>query len=124
MSKIHEFFSSNQTKKNFQFCHNRPSIDRTLKPTSNESLAEGNLRSVLIPQDTMFKFLLLAAKNTASNIETCGILAGRLVCIDCDFANFYRILKIVLTLGSKSASYHSRYSATANWHRRQLYNNE
>lgn len=58
---------------------NRPSIDRTLKPISNESLAEGNLRSVLIPKDTMFKFLLLAAKNTANNVETCGILAGRLV---------------------------------------------
>lgn len=27
----------------------------------------------------MFKFLLLAAKNTTNNVETCGILAGRLV---------------------------------------------
>ncbi|XP_037030311.1 STAM-binding protein [Bradysia coprophila] len=56
----------------------KPSVDRALKPASNESLAEGNLRSVLIPKDTMYKFLLLAAKNTASNVETCGILAGRL----------------------------------------------
>ncbi|KAJ6649929.1 STAM-binding protein-like A [Pseudolycoriella hygida] len=56
----------------------KPSIDRSLKPMINESLAEGNLRSVLIPKDTMFKFLLLAAKNTANNVETCGILAGRL----------------------------------------------
>lgn len=34
---------------------------------------------MLIPKDTMFKFLLLAAKNTTNNVETCGILAGRLV---------------------------------------------
>lgn len=57
----------------------RPSIDRTLKPTvSSESLMEGLLRQILVPQDTMSKFLALASKNTANNIETCGILAGRL----------------------------------------------
>lgn len=57
----------------------RPSFDRTLKPTaSSESLMEGFLRQILVPQDTMSKFLALASKNTANNVETCGILAGRL----------------------------------------------
>ena len=39
---------------------------------------EGYLRQILVPQDTMSKFLSLASKNTTNNIETCGILAGRL----------------------------------------------
>lgn len=57
----------------------RPAFDRTLKPTvSSESLMEGFLRQILVPQDTMSKFLALASKNTANNVETCGILAGRL----------------------------------------------
>lgn len=39
---------------------------------------EGFLRQIQVPQDTMTKFLSLASKNTANNIETCGILAGQL----------------------------------------------
>lgn len=39
---------------------------------------EGCLRKVVVPKDTMSKFLSLASKNTANNIETCGILVGRL----------------------------------------------
>lgn len=39
---------------------------------------EGFLRQVLIPKDTMSKFLALASKNTTNNVETCGILVGRL----------------------------------------------
>lgn len=57
----------------------RPSFDRSLKPTSSsDSLVEGYLRQVLVPRDTMSKFLALANKNTSNNIETCGILVGRL----------------------------------------------
>ncbi|XP_055614066.1 STAM-binding protein [Uranotaenia lowii] len=55
----------------------KPSFDRTLKP-SPTSVVAGNLRSVIVPTNTMAKFLQLAARNTASNVETCGILAGRL----------------------------------------------
>lgn len=54
-----------------------PKFDRNLKPS--DSLLEGNLRCVLVPADTMAKFLSLAGRNTANNVETCGILAGRLV---------------------------------------------
>lgn len=39
---------------------------------------EGFLRQIVVPKDTMSKFLALASKNTENNIETCGILAGRL----------------------------------------------
>lgn len=39
---------------------------------------DDSLRTVVIPSDTMTQFLTLAFSNTNSNIETCGILAGRL----------------------------------------------
>lgn len=39
---------------------------------------EGGLRRMHIPDDTMRKFLDLAKSNTMKNIETCGILAGKL----------------------------------------------
>lgn len=62
-----------------KFLLNRPSFDRSLKPTiSSDSLMEGFLRQVLIPKDTMSKFLALASKNTSNNVETCGNLVGRL----------------------------------------------
>lgn len=73
------FVRSILTENNFIFFVQRPSFDRMLKPTaSSESLMEGFLRQILIPKDTMSKFLALASKNTAANVETCGILAGRL----------------------------------------------
>lgn len=54
----------------------KPAFDRSLKPSN--SLIEGDLRPVVIPSTLMDKFLQLAQKNTSSNIETCGILAGKL----------------------------------------------
>lgn len=33
---------------------------------------------MVVPKDTMSKFLALASKNTNKNVETCGILVGRL----------------------------------------------
>lgn len=53
-----------------------PSVDRTLKPST--SYNDGGLRTVVVPKDTMYRFLMLVSGNTAKNIETCGILAGRL----------------------------------------------
>lgn len=55
----------------------RPTIDRSLKPS--DSLIEGNLRTVVVPADTMTRFLSLASRNTSNNVETCGILAGSMV---------------------------------------------
>lgn len=57
----------------------RPTIDRSLKPSTSESLIEGNLRTVVVPGDTMGRFLSLASRNTTNNVETCGILAGSMV---------------------------------------------
>lgn len=54
----------------------KPTIDRKLKPTT--SLLEGGFRTVIVPEDTMEKFLKLAQSNTSNNVETCGILAGQL----------------------------------------------
>ncbi|XP_039434123.1 STAM-binding protein-like [Culex pipiens pallens] len=56
----------------------KPAFDRTLKPSPTSVLAAGTLRSVTVPTNTMAKFLQLAARNTATNVETCGILAGKL----------------------------------------------
>ncbi|XP_055851913.1 STAM-binding protein [Episyrphus balteatus] len=59
----------------------KPIFDRSQKPSNESSeslLASGSLRTVVIPHNTMSLFLSLASKNTANNVETCGILAGRL----------------------------------------------
>lgn len=53
-----------------------PTFNRSLKPSV--SLIEGGLRTVLVPLVLMEKFLFLAKSNTTNNIETCGILAGKL----------------------------------------------
>lgn len=53
----------------------KPTIDRSLKPSTSYS---GGLRMVVVPKDTMYRFLMRVADNTAKNIETCGILAGKL----------------------------------------------
>lgn len=54
----------------------KPTVDRSLKPST--SLIEGELRTVVVPLVLMEKFLLLAQANTKNNVETCGILAGKL----------------------------------------------
>ncbi|KAG7190245.1 hypothetical protein KM043_006364 [Ampulex compressa] len=54
-----------------------PTVDRSTKPVflMNDNFA---LRDVVLPNKLMHHFLTLAFNNTMSNIETCGILAGRL----------------------------------------------
>lgn len=66
----------------------KPTFDRNKKPT--ESLIEGAFRTVIIPMETMKKFLGLASRNTTNNIETCGILAG------CLAKNQLRITHIII----------------------------
>lgn len=62
----------------------KPTFDRNQKPylssenDKSESLLAGSFRTVLIPYNTMSLFLQLVKTNTFKNIETCGILAGRL----------------------------------------------
>jgi STAM-binding protein len=58
--------------------HGRPAIDRSLKPSTGTLSNQYNLRVVTLPSETSRKFLDLAQVNTQRNVETCGILAGRL----------------------------------------------
>ncbi|XP_077999675.1 STAM-binding protein-like A [Glandiceps talaboti] len=60
-------------------------VDRSSKPSIEPDIdlnrAAANrygLRPVVIPQDVTQKFLNLALPNTNKNVETCGILAGKL----------------------------------------------
>uniref|UniRef100_A0A1Y1JXA6 MPN domain-containing protein n=1 Tax=Photinus pyralis TaxID=7054 RepID=A0A1Y1JXA6_PHOPY len=61
-----------------------PSIDRATKPATNSvtiptpTLTKPGLRTVVIPSKVMTHFLTLSHKSTMNNIETCGILAGKL----------------------------------------------
>ncbi|XP_033644092.1 STAM-binding protein-like [Asterias rubens] len=59
-------------------------VDRSTKPMNLMSTvtASGSnrygLRDLFIPRDTVEKFLVIARENTTLNLETCGILAGKL----------------------------------------------
>lgn len=63
-----------------------PSVDRSTKPPSiNHLTSIGSssdnaygLRTVMVPKQLMDKFLKIAESNTLANIETCGILAGKI----------------------------------------------
>jgi len=58
-----------------------PSIpDRGSKPSisSQSSLTSSGLRHITVPNAFMAEFLTIAASNTARNVETCGILGGKL----------------------------------------------
>ncbi|RWS30406.1 STAM-binding protein-like protein [Leptotrombidium deliense] len=56
-----------------------PSIDRSTKPSHLLSFShDDKLRKISIPSSLVQKFLLVAQFNTSKNIETCGILAGKL----------------------------------------------
>ncbi|CAL4151064.1 unnamed protein product, partial [Meganyctiphanes norvegica] len=59
-----------------------PSVDRSSKPmgllSAHTSGKSSGLRSVMVPTELMGKFLALAQPNTSRNVETCGILAGKL----------------------------------------------
>ena len=71
----------------FFFRSSVPSFDRSTKPPTFEHFTSigttsGNkfgLRDVIIPADLPRKFLVKAEHNTLKNVETCGILAGKLV---------------------------------------------
>ncbi|XP_015202172.1 AMSH-like protease isoform X2 [Lepisosteus oculatus] len=59
-----------------------PPVNRAFKSSATlgaiqDQKVEG-LRSVVVPRDLSYKFLLLADSNTARGIETCGILCGKL----------------------------------------------
>lgn len=55
-----------------------PEVDRSLKPRGGPPIQNG-LRKVVIPATMISDFVILAYSNTKNNVETCGILAGKLV---------------------------------------------
>lgn len=62
----------------------QPSIDRSLKPIStfgvsdNQSTNPYNWRTLVLPNSIFDRFLKYAQPNTDKNIETCGILCGKI----------------------------------------------
>nr|CAH0109413.1 unnamed protein product [Daphnia galeata] len=54
-----------------------PGFDRNLKPRTI-FLGPSGLRTVVLPAALLDEFVSLANSNTRSNVETCGILAGKL----------------------------------------------
>ncbi|XP_050296152.1 STAM-binding protein-like isoform X2 [Anthonomus grandis grandis] len=63
------------------FLPSLPAFDRSKKPSGSgfdEKYDADTLRNVLVPSKVMTMFETLAQKNTNQNIETCGILAGKL----------------------------------------------
>lgn len=56
-----------------------PAVDRSTKPVmSGDTSSISGLRKIHIPGDLVSHFLHLASENTRKNLETCGILTGRL----------------------------------------------
>uniref|UniRef100_A0A4W3K593 STAM binding protein like 1 n=1 Tax=Callorhinchus milii TaxID=7868 RepID=A0A4W3K593_CALMI len=56
-----------------------PPVDRSLKPRNNASRKSiVGLRNVVLPKDLCQRFLIQADTNTVREIETCGILSGKL----------------------------------------------
>lgn len=56
-----------------------PNIDRSKKPDIfNPQFTANGLRIVHVPSRLMLEFENIAQKNTINNVETCGILAGKL----------------------------------------------
>ncbi|XP_052782814.1 STAM-binding protein-like [Mya arenaria] len=62
----------------------RPDVDRTTKPvdhflsTGVSGTNKYGLKNVVIPRDIVVKFMSIAEQNTRRNIETCGILSGKM----------------------------------------------
>lgn len=60
---------------------NAPSFDRGSKPNSllsTSSSRSDGLRTVIVPSRLLSSFINIAHRNTSNNVETCGILAGKL----------------------------------------------
>ncbi|XP_045214573.1 STAM-binding protein-like [Mercenaria mercenaria] len=63
----------------------RPEIDRSTKPPQDQfGITDGfgenkyGLKNVLVPRDIVTKFMNIAEQNTRRNVETCGILSGKM----------------------------------------------
>ncbi|XP_008187742.1 STAM-binding protein isoform X3 [Acyrthosiphon pisum] len=62
----------------FELRH-KPIVDRSTKPMLNKNTSNPyNLRQIIVPGNLTRRFLEQAQRNTSNNLETCGILAGKL----------------------------------------------
>lgn len=81
----------------------KPLFDRSNKPASllNSQPLRHGLRPVIVPAKLIHEFLVLADRNTISNKETCGILAGKLVSPFCIHLFFFSAasIRVFLFLG-------------------------
>lgn len=80
----------------------KPSFDRTKKPSEIDIPYDSKiLRTVVIPVKVMTLFQAMAHSNTFKNIETCGVLTGKLVCIILFLLNPFLqsdILRIIMNI--------------------------
>lgn len=66
--------------KSIMFFRHKPIVDRSTKPMLNKNSAlPYNLRQIIVPGNLTKRFLEHAQHNTFNNLETCGILTGKLV---------------------------------------------
>lgn len=68
------------------------------------------MRTVLVPSKVMTLFQNLAQSNTKKNIETCGILAGKLVIIVHLKLSYTFLMVLNKFAGKKSINNHSHDS--------------
>lgn len=68
------------------------------------------MRTVLVPSKVMTLFQNLAQSNTNKNIETCGILAGKLVIIVHLKLSYTFLMVLNKIAGKKSINNHSHDS--------------
>jgi len=75
--------------------YRQPEVDRSSKPFIDHftSTGEAGLKTVFVPDELVPLFLHCAMANSVQSIETCGILCGKLVCI-----NYCIVLEIVVFL--------------------------
>ena len=80
LKSLHEFDEKSSSPTSSATAAARPLVDRSLKPHDPSSRASFyNFRPISIPVDLTLVFLRCAESNTQRNVETCGILAGKLV---------------------------------------------
>ena len=62
--------------------NNTPSVDRSTKPTKPNRFLnpiETGIRPLTVPKDLAQTFLKYVRGNTAKNVETCGLITGKIV---------------------------------------------
>lgn len=78
----HDTFLNTEFYRSVYSIAGKPGIDRSTKPVSLLSPSTHSRlgpRTLIIPSNVFIKFLTIAQNNTDKNLETCGLLTGKLV---------------------------------------------